>query len=76
MSSSCWAWASASEWQLGRSIGLSPVFASPVVMDAIAFLTLILPVILYFTLQESSPRQATWGKRKAGIRVASLQGKG
>lgn len=52
----------------------SPFFASPVVKDAIAFLTLILPVILYFTLQESSPRQGTWGKRKAGIRVVSAQG--
>ena len=53
---------------------VSPFFASPVVKDAIAFLTLILPVILYFTLQESSPRQGTWGKRKAGIRVVSAQG--
>src|SRR3990172_7054747 len=47
---------------------ISPLFASPVVLDAMAFLVLILPVSLYFTLQEGSPRQATWGKRKAGIR--------
>ena len=54
---------------------ISPFFASLIVKDAIAFLTLILPVILYFTLQESSPKQATWGKRKVGIRVVNANGK-
>jgi uncharacterized RDD family membrane protein YckC len=54
---------------------ISPFFASPVVKDVIAFVTLILPVILYFTLQESSPKQATWGKRKVGLRVVNAQGK-
>lgn len=54
---------------------ISPFFASPVVKDAIAFLTLILPVILYFTLQESSAKQGTWGKRRAGIRVVNASGK-
>ena len=53
---------------------ISPFFASPVIEDAFAFLTLILPVILYFTLQESSPKQATWGKRKVGLRVVNAQG--
>jgi uncharacterized RDD family membrane protein YckC len=53
---------------------ISPFFASPVIKDAIAFLTLILPVILYFTLQESSPKQATWGKWKVGIRVVNANG--
>jgi uncharacterized RDD family membrane protein YckC len=53
---------------------VSPFFASPAGKDAVAFLTLILPVMLYFSLQESSPRQATWGKRKVGIVVASLAG--
>jgi len=52
----------------------SPFFASPIGRDTIAFLTLILPVILYFALQESSSRGATWGKRKAGIQVVSLVG--
>ena len=46
----------------------------PILADLIAFVTLILPVILYFTLQESSPRQSTWGKRKAGIRVVDANG--
>ena len=53
---------------------INPMFASPVVMDLAAFLVLVLPVILYFTLQESSSRQATWGKRKAGIQVVNAQG--
>lgn len=52
----------------------SPIFASPIAEDTIAFLTLILPVIIYFTLQESSAHQGTWGKRKAGIRVVNVQG--
>ena len=51
-----------------------PLFESPIAKDAMAFFALILPVILYFTLQEGSPRQATWGKRKASIRVVNAQG--
>ena len=54
---------------------LSPFFASPVAKDMVAFLTLILPVILYFTLQEGSSHQGTWGKRKMGLRVVNAQGK-
>jgi len=53
---------------------ISPFFASPVIKDAIAFITLILPVILYFTLQEGSPNQATWGKRQVGLRVVNVNG--
>ena len=53
---------------------IHPVFASPVFMDLVAFLILVLPVILYFTLQESSSRKATWGKRKAGIQVVNTGG--
>ena len=49
-------------------------FANPVFSDLLTFVTLVLPVILYFTLQESSPRQATWGKRKVGLRVATATG--
>ena len=47
---------------------------NPLEADLIAFVTLVLPLILYFTLQESSPKQATWGKRKAGIRVVNVNG--
>lgn len=58
----------------GALDSVSPLLSSPLAKDALAFLTLILPVILYFTLQESSPRQATWGKRKVGIRVVGRDG--
>ena len=53
---------------------IHPMFASPVYMDLLAFVILVLPVILYFTLQESSSRQATWGKRKAGLQVVNARG--
>ena len=47
---------------------------NPLLADLIAFVTLVLPVALYFTLQESSPKQATWGKSRAGIRVVNANG--
>jgi len=47
---------------------------NPVLADLMAFLTLVLPVILYFTFQESSSKRSTWGKRKAGIRVVNADG--
>ena len=47
---------------------------NPILADLMAFITLVLPVILYFTFQESSPKQSTWGKRKAGIRVVNADG--
>lgn len=48
---------------------------NPILADLMAFAALVLPVILYFTLQESSSKQATWGKRKAGIRVVNADGR-
>lgn len=42
--------------------------------EAFAFLVLILPVILYFAWAESSPRQATFGKRRAGLVVVTATG--
>ena len=50
------------------------VLASLWTMDLLAFLVLILPVILYFALQEGSQRQATRGKRWVGITVVNAQG--
>ena len=44
---------------------------NPILANSMAFVTLVLPVILYFTFQESSPKQSTWGKRKVGIRVVN-----
>ena len=53
---------------------ISPIFASPWIKDGLAFLTLILPVILYFTFFESGPQQASWGKRRVGLRVVNASG--
>lgn len=59
----------------GRALkDISPLFSSPIAKDTIAFLTLILPVILYFAYQESSHHQGTWGKQKVGIRVVNAKG--
>lgn len=48
------------------------LFANPNSSELTSFLLLVLPVILYFALSESSLWQATWGKRKMGIRVTNL----
>jgi uncharacterized RDD family membrane protein YckC len=42
--------------------------------DLLAFVTLVLPVMLYFAVSEASPWQATWGKRRADLRVISSTG--
>jgi uncharacterized RDD family membrane protein YckC len=47
---------------------------TPFLADLMAFVTVVLPVILYFTSQESSTKQATWGKRKAGLSVVNANG--
>jgi uncharacterized RDD family membrane protein YckC len=49
--------------------------STPPKMNLLAFFTTVLPFTLYFSLQESSSAGATWGKRKAGVQVANLQGK-
>jgi uncharacterized RDD family membrane protein YckC len=46
----------------------------PWLFDLIAFVTLVLPVILYFSVQEAAASQATWGKRRAGLRVTAVDG--
>ena len=50
------------------------LFANPNSSEISAFLLLVLPVILYFALYESSSWQATWGKRKVGLRVMNSYG--
>lgn len=42
--------------------------------QAVFFLLLTLPVGLYLFLSESRPAQATWGKRRMGLLVKSLDG--
>lgn len=48
--------------------------SDPVRADALAFLVLVVPVVLYFALGERSEARATWGKRRTGIEVVGLQG--
>ncbi|MEM9776821.1 MAG: RDD family protein [Chloroflexota bacterium] len=47
---------------------------NPILWDFVSFLTLILPVICYFALQESSSQRGTWGKKRAGIVVVNSHG--
>jgi uncharacterized RDD family membrane protein YckC len=49
-------------------------FGRPITAQAIGFLLVTLPVALYFALAEASPRQATWGKRRRGLRVVGPLG--
>lgn len=57
---------------IGRLLGVR--LASALAADAFAFVTLVLPVIVTFAVQESSPRQATFGKRRLNIRVVDRTG--
>jgi uncharacterized RDD family membrane protein YckC len=50
-----------------------PAF-TPVFGGIVAFLSLVLTVMLYFAFQESSKFQATWGKRKTGLKVVTTSG--
>src|SRR5260221_12975672 len=49
------------------------MFADPNSSEFSAFLLLVLPIILYFALFEHSSWQATWGKRKMGLRVIDFK---
>ncbi len=55
-------------------LAVGPVRFTPALADGVAFLALILPVILYGAWAESSPRQSTFGKRKAGLVVVDARG--
>ena len=66
---------------IGVGLGFGPLrsafqamFANPNISEFSAFLLLVLPVILYFTLFECSSWQATWGKRRRGLRVIDVHG--
>jgi uncharacterized RDD family membrane protein YckC len=45
------------------------LFAKRIRGQFISFMLVTLPITLYFALLESSAQQATWGKRKMGLRV-------
>jgi len=48
---------------------------APLAVDAAAFAATVLPTWIYLTVCESGPGQATWGKRRAGLRVVSQRGR-
>ena len=50
------------------------LLSSPERKDLFAFIVAILPVIVYFTLMESSESGATLGKRRLGLRVVHESG--
>jgi uncharacterized RDD family membrane protein YckC len=50
------------------------LMSDPSRADLVAFLTLVLPVILYFALSEASDVGATAGKRRIGLRVVGPGG--
>lgn len=50
------------------------LFTNRVRAQVTGFLLITLPVTLYFAIGESSNQQATWGKRRAGLKVGALNG--
>lgn len=50
------------------------LFADRVRAQFVAFLIVTLPVTLYFAISESSPSQATWGKRRLKLKVTDQNG--
>ncbi len=50
------------------------LFTNRIQAQLSAFLLLTFPVILYFSILESSVRQATWGKHKMRLRVVDQNG--
>jgi uncharacterized RDD family membrane protein YckC len=53
---------------------ISTLFDDPVSGQITGVFTVTLPVTLYFALLESSPWQATWGKRRQGLMVIDTNG--
>ena len=54
--------------------GFRALFDNPNSAEATAFLLLVVPVLLYFAIFESSTRQATWGKRVLRLRAMTTSG--
>lgn len=53
---------------------VSVLFGNPLSGELTGFVLITLPVTLYFALLESSAWQATWGKRRLGLRVTRTDG--
>lgn len=50
------------------------LFRDRITAQLAGFMTVTLPVVLYFTLSESSPKQATWGKSRMRLKVVTCSG--
>lgn len=60
---------------VSEPLGLAALVGrNPTLQHALAFLTLTLPVLLYFSLAEASPWRGTVGRRLAGLRIARDDG--
>ena len=63
---------------VGRALapGLSQaLFGHPLSGELVGFVLLTLPVAMFFVFAEASPSGATWGKRRAGLRVVTVDGR-
>jgi uncharacterized RDD family membrane protein YckC len=54
--------------------GANSLSDHPILFDLIVFSITILPVTLYFAVQESSQKMASWGKRRLGLQVVTRPG--
>ncbi len=59
---------------VNKATGRIAILQSPIGMDLLSTMTLVVPVVLYFAIQEGPAAQASWGKRKAGIKVIGIRG--
>jgi len=66
----------------GAALGLlvpdfaEKIFGNPFTGQLAGFCLVTLPVTLYFAVQESSNRHASWGKRRRGLVVVTMLGEG
>jgi len=62
---------------LVRALGISPSWVgSSGRGQLVGFLSVTLPVTLYFAITEASHKHASWGKQKLSLRVTDLAGLG
>lgn len=53
---------------------IAALFGSPLAGQVSGFLLVTVPVSLYVVVQEASPAQATWGKRRRHLQVSDTSG--
>ena len=60
--------------QLGMTLSMPPTFQQKLFSEALVFAGVILPIMLYFAVSESSRWQATIGKRVLRLQVTDVHG--